>query len=267
MTKPLLVDANGIEQFIGDDGVVHAHASLVEYPHDGFITFELAPKFSAQSFRGRRKLRRCERSNVAGIMDYRFAIQPAAKSLEEVVVLKIRTPKSAVFDSRLGHRCIQIEHPDQPRPLPRPVRDRKDGPTMRHKARKDVMAVLPDGLDYDQGRLRRNLAKDLDAVALAMNKSVLLDGIVGMTSADGASIAANRSRHRLFRLRLCRPARLVSGDAQVATRDKDDFFVLHGLPPMKHKPGSHIFAVRPNRTTYAKPRSSIPEPHQIPMWR
>ena len=58
---------------------------------------------------------------------------------------------------------------------------------MRRKARKDVMTVLPDGLDYDQGSLRRDLAKDLDAVALAMNKSVLLDGIVGMTSVDGAS--------------------------------------------------------------------------------
>jgi hypothetical protein len=80
---------------------------------------------------------------------------------------------------------------------------------MSYEARKDVMTVLPDGLNYDQRSLRRNLVKHFDAMTLTMNKTVLLDGIVGMASTDGVSIAANCRRHRLLHLRLRGPTRLV----------------------------------------------------------
>ena len=34
LAEALLEDAGGVEQFVGDDGVVHAHAALVEDAHD-----------------------------------------------------------------------------------------------------------------------------------------------------------------------------------------------------------------------------------------
>ena len=146
---------------------------------------------------------------MAGVVNYRFAIQPAAKALEEVVVLEIHAPKSAVLHSRLGHRCVEVEHPDQARPLPRPIGNRKYWTAMSDKPGKNVMAVLPDSLDHNQRGFRRNLVKDLDAVPLAMNKAVLLDGIVGVTSADRRSTAANGGCHGLLHLCLCGPASLV----------------------------------------------------------
>ena len=48
LAQPLLVDACGIQQLIVDDGVVHAHAALVEDAHDGLAMLELARQFCAQ---------------------------------------------------------------------------------------------------------------------------------------------------------------------------------------------------------------------------
>src|ERR1019366_3398987 len=73
----LILNADGIAAELvchAERSVVHAHATFVENTHDGFVTFELAANISAEGFRGRRQGRRCERSNVASIMDYRFAI-------------------------------------------------------------------------------------------------------------------------------------------------------------------------------------------------
>ena len=80
---------------------------------------------------------------------------------------------------------------------------------MGYKARKNMMAILPDGLGYDQRSLRRDLAEDLDAMPLAMNKSMLLDRIVGMAAADRASIPWIASSSASSSLLLRRPARLI----------------------------------------------------------
>ena len=48
LTEPLLENAGGIEEFVGDDGVEHAHAAFVEHTHDGFAFRELASHASAQ---------------------------------------------------------------------------------------------------------------------------------------------------------------------------------------------------------------------------
>jgi hypothetical protein len=138
---------------------------------------------------------------------------------------------------------------------------------MGDEARKNVMTVLPYGLDHDQGSFGRNLAKDLDTVALAMNKPMLVDGIVRMAPVYGISIASDCSRDVLLHLCLGRPARLIRGEAQVATRDKDDLFLRHAYLLKESEPVPTSLRFGRKRNTYARPTSSIPQPHQIPMWR
>ena len=41
MAQPLLEDPGGVEEPIGDDRVVHPHATLVEDPHEGLLFAEL----------------------------------------------------------------------------------------------------------------------------------------------------------------------------------------------------------------------------------
>ena len=82
---------------------------------------------------------------------------------------------------------------------------------MRIQPVQHVMAVLPDRLDHDQRRVRRNLAEDLHPVLLAVDESVLLHGVAGVPAAHLAAFAADGVHDGLFGLRLRRPALLVGG--------------------------------------------------------
>jgi hypothetical protein len=53
------------------------------------------------------------------------------------------------------------------------------------EAAENVLAVLPDGLHDDDGRVFGNLAKDAQAVALAIDEAVAFGGVEGMAPADG----------------------------------------------------------------------------------
>ena len=69
LAEAFLVDAAGVEQFIFDDGVVHAHAALVEDAHDGFVVLELprpahCPKLSF----GAGSVLRVQVADVTGVM-------------------------------------------------------------------------------------------------------------------------------------------------------------------------------------------------------
>ena len=48
---------------------------------------------------------------------------------------------------------------------------------MMEKSSQHVMGVLPDGFDHDDRGLRWNLAENVDAEALAVDKDVLLFGL------------------------------------------------------------------------------------------
>ena len=41
LAQPLLEDSRGIDQLVVDDGVVHAHAALIEDAHDGLTMLHL----------------------------------------------------------------------------------------------------------------------------------------------------------------------------------------------------------------------------------
>ena len=65
---------------------------------------------------------------------------------------------------------------------------------MRDQPVQDMMAVLPDRLGDNQRRFGVNLAKDLHAVLLAVNKAVLLDRVVRMAALDGRAFFLQRPR-------------------------------------------------------------------------
>ncbi len=48
LAEAFFVDAGGVEEFVGDDGVEHSHAAFVEDAEDGFVFFEVAGEFLAE---------------------------------------------------------------------------------------------------------------------------------------------------------------------------------------------------------------------------
>ena len=48
LAEPLLVDAGGVEQLVGDDRVEHPHAALVEDAHDRLLRAQLGGQALAE---------------------------------------------------------------------------------------------------------------------------------------------------------------------------------------------------------------------------
>ena len=72
----------------------------------------------------------------------------------------------------LGQARGEVEQADQPGELAAPVGDDEDRAAVGAQAGQDVVAVLPDGLDDDERRVRREPLEDLDAGALAVDEPV-----------------------------------------------------------------------------------------------
>src|SRR6185312_4577782 len=68
--------------------------------------------------------------------------------------------------SGLGQTAGQIQQPDQARELTGPVGHQQDRTLVRPQAGQHVVRVLPDGLDDDQRRIRRNVLEHLDPDSL-----------------------------------------------------------------------------------------------------
>src|SRR5437867_11732674 len=83
------------------------------------------------------------------------------------------------------------------------------------------MAVLPDSLDDNQRRIRRNTAEDLHAPLLAVDEAMLFGGIARMPAPDLDAFGANGGHDRLLGAGLRRPALLVRGKPQIAAGDHD----------------------------------------------
>src|SRR6266550_2972069 len=101
LTEPLLENARGIEKFVGDDGVEHAHAAFVEHTHNGLALLELAPDASAQFLIGGGERDALQVRDLAFIVRDRAGGQPLAQSALEVRVGKLLAPERAVTDARL----------------------------------------------------------------------------------------------------------------------------------------------------------------------
>jgi hypothetical protein len=80
---------------------------------------------------------------------------------------------------------------------------------MAEEPMQNMVAILPDGLDYNQRGLFRNLAEHFHAVLLAVYESVASFGITGMAAAHFAPFSTDGIRDRLFYALLSGPTPLI----------------------------------------------------------
>ena len=130
--------------------------------------------------------------------------------------------------ARLGQARGEVEHADEPGPLAAPVGDDEDRPAVGPQAGQDVVAVLPDGLDDDERRVRREPLEDLDARALAVDEAVPVLRVDGVAAPHRPAERGDRRREVVLELALRRPARHVRRGPQVAARDGVDGARLRG---------------------------------------
>ena len=184
LAEAFLEHAGRVEQVVGDDGVEHAHATLVEHAHDGLV----APQLGGQ--------RLAELAGVAGDFDFgeRFDViglvrafagrEPLAEFGLEIVVREILAPERGVFHALFRERAVQVQHADEAGPGAGPVGDGENRPAMRGESGEDVMRVLPDRFRDDEGRVRVNVLEHLNAFALRINEAVFGGGIVSVRADD-----------------------------------------------------------------------------------
>src|ERR1019366_8835832 len=72
---------------------------------------------------------------------------------------------------------------------------------------------------HHQRRIRRQPAENFHSVLLAIDESMLLDGVAGIPAAHLTALAADGIHDSLFGLGLRGPALLVGGEPQIPTRD------------------------------------------------
>jgi len=107
-----------------------------------------------------------ERVDMAQVVLDLAGFEPALESREREFVGEVFTPQGGEFHAGFGERCVEIEHTDQAGPLSAPVGESEDRTLMRNKTGQNMVAILPDGLDHHERRIRGNAGEDLHAVAL-----------------------------------------------------------------------------------------------------
>ena len=220
LAEPLLEHSGGMQQLIRNDGVEHAHAALVKHAEDRLLGFQPASDLPAQGLVGLGQLHQRERFHVALIVADPALAKPLPQAGAEEPVREILAPKTAVGDASLGHRTVQVQHPDQSWPGAAPVGHRQDRAAVRVEAGQDMMAVLPDGFGHDQRRGGIQAPKHFHPHLLGVYEPVLFLGIVRMRANRGPSLRPNRPRQQRFHPRLLGPAFLVGRQPQVAARDQ-----------------------------------------------
>ena len=208
LAEPLLEHARGMQQLVGNDGVVHAHAAFVEHAQDGLVALQArrpASRRSASASAGNLELR--QRLHVAGVVHQMVRRSSQRFSpLQKEIVGEIFAPQRVVVHAGLGQRSVEIEHADQAGPFAAPVGDGQDRALMRIQPVQHMMTVLPDGLHHHQRRGARDIAKNLHAVLLAVDEAVLLGGIEWMAAPHLAAGSADGRHDGCFHAFLRRPA-------------------------------------------------------------
>src|ERR1700681_4502555 len=102
-----------MQQLVGNDGVVHAHATFIEHAEDGFVALQMSRHFARGGLDVRRQLEILQGMNMASVVADRLAFKPTIESLEKEIVGEIDAPQSVVTNAGFGQRSIEVEHADQ----------------------------------------------------------------------------------------------------------------------------------------------------------
>ena len=76
LTEPLLKNAERVQEFVGNQRVVHSHAPLVEHTEDGWIVQQFLRDVGASLFRALQPGRRLIGSNVRVVVTDVLALEP-----------------------------------------------------------------------------------------------------------------------------------------------------------------------------------------------
>ena len=158
------------------------------------------------------------------VMGHVSGLQPLVELLLEGLVRESLAPESRVGDAGLGERTVEVEHADQPRPLPGPVGDGQDRRAVSDEAGQDVVGVLPHRLGDDDRRAQVDLREDLEALLLARDEPVLARRVVRVRplhlDVERVQRRDDLPLHRFLR----RPADFVGALAQIAARRQKNLF-------------------------------------------
>jgi hypothetical protein len=211
LAQALLEDAAGVQGVIGNDGVEHAHASLVEDAKNGLVAPQLGSQPLTEPGTLRGQLHILQRPCVRRVMRHPAGAQPLPQPVPEKGVRKILAPKARVPHARLGQRTIQVQHADQPRPLAAPVRHRQDRSAMSGQPGQHMMGILPYRLGHHQRRLRIERPKHLHSLALRRNKPMTFLFLERVRPHHPTPLRLERPAQRPLHGLLRRPAGLVGG--------------------------------------------------------
>ena len=151
LAEALLVDAHGVDVLVIEDGVVHAHAALIEDAHDGLLLLHLRGQRATQLGLGGRQPGSVEVAHVRRIVLDLAALHPSLECLASPFVAEVLAPDGAVRHACLGHRGVQVQQAHQAWPLAAPVGRGQDRSALGLEAGQHVVAVLPDRLGHDDG--------------------------------------------------------------------------------------------------------------------
>ena len=154
------------------------------------------------------------------VRDLPFFHPPFEIFQEGFVVFKILAPERGVFDARLGHRAIEVQHPYQARPRSAPVGNRQDRALVEMQAMQNVMGILPDRLGHDQRRFGGDICEDLHPIFLGIDEAVPDLGRKPWARWTFPFSFSRRRDQALFHLELFGFAFLIGGCPQIAAGDE-----------------------------------------------
>ncbi len=227
LAEALLEDTGLVDQLVGDDRVVHAHAALVEDTHDLLVVAELLRELGAELLGIGGDARLLVGLHVRGGVRDGSGGQPRAEALKEGLVAEVVAPEGTVLHACLGQGAVEIEHADEPRPGAAPVGDGQDRALVGEQTLQEMVAILPDRLGNDDWRILRDIAEDLHAVLLAVDETVAPLGVESVSAANFAAFFLDGLDQQSLHGLLGFLAFLVGRGAEIAVGDQDDLLGAH----------------------------------------
>jgi hypothetical protein len=81
-----------VQEFVGNDGIVHSHASFVENTHDGLFLLKGAREFSARFLACIGNLEVRQAADMGRVVFDLARLKPLLKALSEKRIVKVLTP-------------------------------------------------------------------------------------------------------------------------------------------------------------------------------
>ena len=98
-----------MQQLVGNDRVVHTHATLVEHPHDRLSGKQTAAQSSLPYLRGEAGILTSLNFETCEVSCFTFPFSShCAQILSKKLVFEILAPESAILHAGLGQAPIQI---------------------------------------------------------------------------------------------------------------------------------------------------------------